>query len=167
MMTWKQCLVNGIAKLNSCAALRYPDKRMKLIGRERDRRVVEYLACYLIREVERLALEDYVRHGFNATVRRWTWIQNFGLGAVSVILARMKEENQSVTNQNQTITALVLRDNERLSSYMAAHYPSCRTTRSRLRGNELARAYGRKAAQSVTWHSALNRAAARMLPDTN
>jgi len=118
MMTWKQCLITGIARLNSCAALRYPDKRMKLIGRESDRRVVEYLACYLIREVERLALQDYERHGFNATVRRWTWIQNFGLGAVSVILARMKEEKQTVTNQNQAITALVLRDNDRLSSYM-------------------------------------------------
>src|SRR5215469_12317584 len=30
-MSWKQRLVNGIANLNSCAALIYPDKRMKLI----------------------------------------------------------------------------------------------------------------------------------------
>jgi hypothetical protein len=77
----------------------------------------------------------------------------------------MKEEKQNVTNQNQAITALVLRDDDRLSSYMAAHYPSLRTTTSRLRVNAVAQMYGRKAAQSLTWRSAINRAAAaRVLP---
>jgi hypothetical protein len=163
MMKWKECLVYGIATLNGCTALRYSNKRMRLIGRDSERRVVEYLSCYLIREVERLALEDYVRHGFNATVSRWVWLQNFGLGAVSVILASMKEERQNVTNKSEAITALVLRDDERLSSYMAAHYPSCRTTTSRHRVSVIAQAYGRKAAQSVSWHAAMDRATAYML----
>jgi hypothetical protein len=132
---------------------------MKLIGRESDRQVVEYLACYLIREVERLALEDYIRHGFNATVSRWVWVQNFGLGATRVTSAAMKEEKQNVTNQNQAITALVLRDDDRLSSFMAAQYPSLHTTTSRLRVNAVAQMYGRKAAQSLTWRSAVNRGA--------
>jgi hypothetical protein len=59
----------------------------------------------------------------------------------------MKEEKRNVTNQNQAITALVLRDDDRLSSYMAAHYASCRPTTSRLRVNAVAQMYGRKAAQ--------------------
>jgi hypothetical protein len=54
-MSWKQRLANGIANLNSSAALIYPDQRMKLIGRESDRQVIEYFACYLIREIDRLA----------------------------------------------------------------------------------------------------------------
>lgn len=158
-MTWKGVLVSGIAALNSCQCLRFDGNRLKLVGRKEDREVVEYLACFLIREIERLAFENYAASGFRDNGKRWTWVQSFGLGATTIILRRMREEKNRIVTQNVSVTALVKRDDQALQSYLSVKYPKLKNAKANNKIDSEAYGNGRSAGHSISWHSAVKPAA--------
>lgn len=155
-MTWKGSLLYGIAGLNSCTVLKYDGSRLKLIGRDTDRQAVEYLACFLIREIERLAFENFAGAGFNGNSKRWTWVQSFGMGATSIVLRRMREEKTRIVTENTKVNALVKLDDQALARHMAEKYRGTRKTKSSTKMNTEAYMNGRAAGHNVQWNSAVN-----------
>lgn len=152
-MQWKGALMYGIAKLNNCAALLCDSKRLKIIGRTSDRQVVEYLSCYLIREVERLAFESYARAGFCDKTKRWTWTQSFGSGSIPVILKRMRDEKESFLHQNPSCTALVKRDDTAIQDYMRGLDGVRKGRKSKAKLSADGYYAGRVAGSTISWHA--------------
>jgi hypothetical protein len=150
-MTWKGALVHGIALLNGCRTIRYSGNRLMLIGRESDRELVEYLACFLSREIERLAFEDFARQGFQGNKQRWTWVQSFGMGATRTVTLRMREEQTKMATADVRVTALVRREDKAIAEYMRSAHPHTKTTTSRPSIRSEALANGAAAGRSIQW----------------
>jgi hypothetical protein len=164
MMAWKGTLLYGISLLNGCTTLRYPKNRFQLIGRESDRQVVEYLACFLMREIERLAFADYEAQGFQDKKGRWNWAQAFGVGAARIIIQRMRDEQKEMEQSDTRVTALIVRENAALKDFMTVAHPHIRTLRSKttIRSNQ-ALTNGTAAGHSIQWRSGVGSTSARQV----
>jgi len=85
--TWKTKLAMVVAKANHCRIWLHrsqSNSRLGLVGTRSDAEVVRFLYNYLLKEVERLALRDAMGKGRS-------WANNFRLGAIDTIEARLKE----------------------------------------------------------------------------
>lgn len=151
--TWKGILIHGVCKVNNVLALKYDGgARLKLIGRESDRQVAEYMACYLVREVERLAFESYASAGFMNLKHRKSWVNSFGLSAASEIVQRMREERINKQAANNSMTAIIKRDAQAVKDYLKRENIHVRYTKSNssIRHTEAA-AQGRQAGRNIQW----------------
>jgi hypothetical protein len=81
---WKGQLAMAVAKLNQCKVYADPARGYCLIGRPSDMDAVRYLYAWLTQEIERLAASHCAGCG------RTYW-NNFRLGAVETVSARLRE----------------------------------------------------------------------------
>ena len=162
-MLWKGALIHGIAKLNGCTSIKYAGNRMQLIGRSSDRELVEYLSCYLIHEIERLAFDDFALQGYFGNKKRWTWVQNFGLGAVSMILRRMKDDIEAMKQSDARVTAIAVREDKAVAQFMWANHPHVKTAKPSVMADESARNNGIAAGKAIQWRSGIRTADQRRI----
>lgn len=108
---WRSQLAMSIAKFNGCMIWRQRGD-LKIIGRPTDAETVRYLFGWLEREVERLAT-DYGK-GFGKS-----WRDNFRLGVVETIAAKLAQQHQTFTEQTQAAAEnphALMRINQALAS---------------------------------------------------
>jgi len=108
--TWRSRLVGGVAQANGCKGIHRSGPRgvtYSVIGRRSDLSLTQYMLVYLLFQVESLCKAHSQGMGR-------TWANNFRLGAVDAINAKIKEAVSSVRQQAQATsqgsTALVKLD---------------------------------------------------------
>lgn len=108
--TWRSRLVGGVAQANGCKGLYRSGPSgaiYSVVGRRSDLSLTQYMLVYLLFQVESLCKAHSQGMGR-------TWANNFRLGAVDAINAKIKEAVSSVRQQAKTTpegsTALVKLD---------------------------------------------------------
>lgn len=154
---WRGQLASVIARQNGCR-IYYHGSDIALVGRPSDAETVRYLYGYLSREVERLATE-------NGRGMGRTWRNNFRLGVVDAISAKLYEQRRKFESETraearaESGTALMRIDRalakiDKRGESVAAWIESNLKLYSRGGGggnyNHGARQAGRKAGQSVS-----------------
>lgn len=99
---WKTVLAMHVSKVNGCT-LYNAGGAIKIIGRPSDAATVRYMFAYIVNEVERLGRRDCAGEGL-------TYSNNFKLGCVDTIGARLQEQHQKFGEQAKAEagTAIVL-----------------------------------------------------------
>ena len=94
--TWKNWLAGEMASLQQCRVYSTHNHRrgghakLHIVGRPSDATTLRYLFSYITREIDRLAKAEADLRGNPGR----TWYNNFRLGAVNVIIKRLKEANK-------------------------------------------------------------------------
>jgi hypothetical protein len=172
--SWKARLLREVARLNGCRLLWgclskregklvwLPRRVMMIVGRESDRQVVEYLATYLMREIERLAKIAFEKvHGTGNCRELPNWTTSFGFGAAKTVLERMMHERTQSTTTHPQMQAVVLRDDLAVAEYLRAHFPLPVSNQHVRSGASLKREalnQGHKAGGEIQWHTAVRNA---------
>ena len=155
--TWKGVLAVGICKVNQVAVMRDTNKSIMAFGRPSDLNTVRYLYSYLVREVDRLC--DLLCQGCGRTYRN-----NFRLGAVGAINARLAEQLQKLRQEllgtaANNERALVLVDDaftklqkrgRESEDFMHRQFKNLRNHHTRYRYDDHARSAGARAGQRVS-----------------
>jgi hypothetical protein len=184
---WKAQLLLGIAKLNGCKLLLGFGHRfgvitkrsvISIIGRTSDREIVEYLAAYLCREIERQAEADFkceqrLKAVMDKLEESWVdrdgdviwrrvdrinlqqWTKSFGAGAVRTILRRMHEERTRETAAHPNLRALVKRDEAAVDEFIRQNHGPIEKDRSSGPTLRSQTAYdgGVAAGRNIQWHA--------------
>jgi hypothetical protein len=85
--TWVGRLGLQVSRANDCVAYWAGGGAMKLMGRPSDAETCRYMFAYLVNEIERLTAANTRGEGR-------TWKNNFRLGAVDAITAKLKEQRR-------------------------------------------------------------------------
>jgi hypothetical protein len=119
--TWRLMLAIGIANVNGCKCMTgfVPGgvRRTTLVGRASDVEVVKYIYAYLEREIDALAkshLASYSKPPYLLAHTSLMRGKSFRLGAVNVIISRLKEQKEQVEQEARTqgqSSALAVIDN--------------------------------------------------------
>lgn len=88
---WRGSLASVIARQNGCR-IYFSGSDIALVGRPSDAETVRYLYAYLSREVERLTTAQGAGMGR-------TWRNNFRLGVVDTIAAKLHEQRRAFESQ--------------------------------------------------------------------
>ena len=88
---WKAHLASAVSRSNGCRIYMHHGIGIGLVGRPSDADKVRYLYAYLSREVERLVSRDG-----NGCGR--TWRNNYRLGVVDTVAAKLKEANEATAS---------------------------------------------------------------------
>lgn len=96
---WKGRLASAVAKGFGCR-MYWQGKHTIIVGRPSDVQTVKYLYDFLVRELERLAADDFMMYKLEGgNVHGKTWKTNFYDGAVEAIDVRLYEQRQEIFNK--------------------------------------------------------------------
>lgn len=105
-VAWKEKLLLAVAKANGCYAWRYREKRkveLNIVGTLTNVQLTTFLFSYLWQEIEKLAergLKVAEAAGMLHLSAPQAYSNNFKLGAVLAIKARLQEERERVIQQH-------------------------------------------------------------------
>ena len=113
MINWRRILLSGIARSLMCAAFGYQGTRkMVIVGQGHNIEIVRHFYDYLSSEISRLADVTWAKARIRTREHARSWKSSFYNGAVDIVVQRLEEKYQQVSNQDSHTQALVLR-NER------------------------------------------------------
>lgn len=152
LVNWRANLMWGLARNNFCEMITSKAPRngewvrcYKIIGRKSDSDAVQYLFCYFVSEINRLAAEAAVKeteYMAKEEKRLWTpgksWFMSFRLGAAQEIADRLDAKRAETENTfkasaekglAKASTALVVlnKSKEEIETYKKKHFPKLRT----------------------------------------
>ena len=87
--TWKGQLGVATAEVNQCRCYR-SGSDLRVIGRPSDATTVRYLFSYIVREIDRLAIEGSRERGETGR----SWMNNFRLGATQEVCKRLRQADR-------------------------------------------------------------------------
>lgn len=122
--TWREALINTVAIHHFCRIIvSKGSSRILLVGKESDRKVVEYMSVALIRKAEELAdIGAEAVRGIN--FRRYGrktdggWRKSFLMGFVQGVYNRLKEAKASSEASNSSTALIIRKGMEEVDSYM-------------------------------------------------
>jgi len=155
---WKAALITGISKINGCLFFQARRGVWRMIGRRCDREVVEFLAIYLIREIQRAGERDYeaMYMGRRRSLKRARrFMKGFGAAAMYEILARMRGDRVEGS------MALVVQRERANEEYAKAAGVELVTHRSDVRLDAMGMIAGRVAGRAIQWRGGMGSAGAR------
>lgn len=135
-ITWKGSLAVGISECNGChvhwGRVYVPGKggckKLTLIGRPSDIAIVQWLYHSVVSQIDSLCKAAMIMNGGGGK----TFSNNFKHGAVSAVVARIKEAKQEVDQKYNGTAALVLVKNkdEAVAAYVKKAFPNLRSTKT-------------------------------------
>jgi hypothetical protein len=113
--TWKEILLGGVAGVNGCRVYRtrhrrLGETRLHVIGGTADIQATTYIFNYLCLECEKFLTEAATRRGRVSKSEGRVWANNFKIGFVEIVTARMWEQKharEQLAKETQS-TAMVL-----------------------------------------------------------
>lgn len=134
LFEWRRMLIEGIARTNFCRTI-IPVKHKKqqpnvnVVGRRANIEVVEYLFEYLVREITRLAENEWNTTGFwSVSIPKQQWRNAYYLGAASAVIKTLKEQRAHSERQaGSSGTALATRSDAEVMEALAAFYPNLKS----------------------------------------
>lgn len=113
MINWRRILLSGVARSLMCAAFGYQGTRkMVIVGQRHNIEIVRHFYDYLSSEISRLADATWIKVRNRTREHARSWKSSFYNGAVDIVVQRLEEKYQQVSNRDSHTQALVLR-NER------------------------------------------------------
>lgn len=105
---WKASLANGIAKAFGARVYTVTGGTCDFhcVGLKSVTQTVQYMFGYLVLEVDRLADEGWTQEPNRAHHNGRTWKNNFRLGAVAIIVSRLKEQRAQQERQVEDLLAV-------------------------------------------------------------
>ena len=101
---WRTSLACGLAEVNICKIYTSSGRGIQIIGRPKNVQTIRYMYGFIIHQINKLADEH---KGFSRT-----WKNNFRLGAVHTINARLKEQKKATqttwVQDNKHLPAVVV-----------------------------------------------------------
>lgn len=165
--TWRGRLAIFLAKANRCHVIRDAKKNIRIIGRASDTNAVRYLHAYCTRETDRLAAQ-YKGNGK-------TWLNNYRLGVVDAIGAKIDEESAALRREMranainpEAMERGIVRVDERaiaVKQYVQLHHPNLRSNTRYHTADPSARDTGRRDGSKIALggHAGLGQGAAGKL----
>ncbi len=115
MINWRRILLSGIARSLMCAAFGYQGTpTMVIVGQKHNIEIVRHFYDYLSYEISRLADVTWERARDRTREHGRSWKSSFYNGAVDVVVQRLEEKYQQVSQQDSQTRALALRSEKDL-----------------------------------------------------
>ncbi len=116
MINWRRILLSGIARSLMCAAFGYQGTpKMVIVGQKHNIEIVRHFYDYLSYEISRLADVTWERAKGRTREHGRSWKSSFYNGAVDVVVQRLEEKYQQVSQQDSQTRALALRSEQDLN----------------------------------------------------
>lgn len=133
---WAGPLLNIICKTNFCRVIRLSSGSAKyaLIGKPSNIQVSQYLFTYLKGEIDRLGKQTVKSEGI--ITKKASWVKDFSYGAMSSVIAKLKEQKQQNAQASTTSTALVIMSDRQLDNAVRSYYPHVSRSSSRARSSD-------------------------------
>ena len=146
-MKWKSTLYNGVSKHNFCHVVFHSGStRLTMIGKRSNIEAVCYLSEYLIGAIERLSVSGS-RH---ILTKKAMYQREFCFGAMSRVLARLREERERAAQASGQSTALVVVSNRELQQVVSAHFPHLHQSKPTISNRSGGYAAGREAGGRIS-----------------
>ena len=115
MINWRRILLSGIARSLMCAAFGYQGTpKMVIVGQKHNIEIVRHFYDYLSYEISRLADTTWEKARRKTREHGRSWKSSFYNGAVDVVVQRLEEKYQQVSQQDNHTRALALRSEQDL-----------------------------------------------------
>lgn len=120
MINWRRILLSGIARSLMCAAFGYQGTpKMVIVGQKHNIEIVRHFYDYLSHEISRLADTTWEKARRKTREHGRSWKSSFYNGAVDVVVQRLEEKYQQVSQQDSRTHALALRSEQDLDDAVA------------------------------------------------
>ena len=144
MINWRRILLSGIARSLMCAAFGYQGTRkMVIVGQGHNIEIVRHFYDYLSSEISRLADVTWTKARNRTREHARSWKSSFYNGAVDIVVQRLEEKYQQVSQQDSHTQALVLRNQRDLDD--AVEHLIGRVRKNTVRQRHSKAGYGRGA----------------------
>jgi len=158
--TWKNTVASGIAKANDCRLYIHTShsfggkrKRIyKIVGRNSDIEIVNYMFTTVSREIERLCkIEMAVQNGHGKT-----WANSFKNGAASAVVTKLQAARQEAKDAGSS-TAIVRLDNRMapVNDWLEKNIGTLAQRKSPINVNKSAWSSGYAAGKNITTNTGL------------
>jgi hypothetical protein len=135
--TWKNHLLAGIAFNNFCRLVNRRSRyngfknatkaQVLIYGRQQDVESVLYMYQYLVKEVERLCLQEAAKNFEPKEPGRKKWSNSFRIGAADTIGMRLSQERRAQeVKAAESFTALIKREDAAVKAYVHQKHPHLR-----------------------------------------
>lgn len=163
LFEWRRMLIEGIARTNFCRTIipvkhKRQQPNVNIVGRRANIEVVEYLFEYLVREITRLAEDEWNTTGFySVAIPKQQWRNSFYIGAASAVLKTLREQRAHSERQaGSSGTALATRSDTEVMEALAAFYPNLSKGKAIKVKDATAYFAGREAGASIRISDALS-----------
>ena len=110
MINWRRILLSGIARSLMCAAFGYQGTpKMVIVGQRHNIEIVRHFYDYLSSEISRIGNATWEAARVKTREHGRSWKSSFYNGAVDVVIQRLEEKYQQVSERDSHTRALVLR----------------------------------------------------------
>jgi hypothetical protein len=148
---WKRTLFNGVCLANFCKAVYIPGTvRMAVIGQRHNFEVVTYEFEYLVKEIQRLALENCVKQAFLSSKLKRQYLAGFCEGAMSAVCDTLRASHTYQAQQTSDGRALVVVKDKQLEIATKEFFPRLTKGHRRVGGSQDGRGDGRRIGQGIT-----------------
>jgi hypothetical protein len=148
---WKRTLFAGVCRANFCKAVYIPNTvRMAVIGQKHNFEVVVYEYEYLVKEIQRLAVEGCQKQGYLRGKDKGRYIRGFCEGAMSQVYYRLDTSYKQQAAATTESRALVVVKDKELDQAVRVYFPRLTTTSRRAGGSADGYSDGHKAGASIT-----------------
>ena len=115
MINWRRILLSGIARSLMCAAFGYQGTpKMVIVGQKHNIEIVRHFYDYLSHDISRLADITWEKARRRTREHGRSWKSSFYNGAVDIVVQRLEEKYQQVSEQDNQTRALALRSEQEL-----------------------------------------------------
>lgn len=162
---WVSKLVNGICNTNLCRAIRerigthLTDSIMHIVGREETIPIVIGMIEYLIPTIKRVESQSWSQ--YRGIQKRGAYRRDFLMACTLRVIERLKENQQKIAQENNNITALVLRNDQSVQVYIKQAFPHLKSSKPTVLKQRDGHFAGKSAANNISLNSQIGTASSR------